>query len=27
MARAIDPGHWDRLAASFLLTGEEDAHA
>jgi glycine cleavage system H lipoate-binding protein len=26
MARAIDPDHWDRLAARFLLTGEEDSH-
>ena len=27
MARAIDPEHWDRLAARFLLTGEEQTHA
>jgi glycine cleavage system H lipoate-binding protein len=27
MARAIDPEGWDRLAARFLLTDEEDAHA
>jgi glycine cleavage system H protein len=25
MARAIDPEGWDRLAATFLLTGEEDS--
>jgi glycine cleavage system H lipoate-binding protein len=25
MARAIDPEAWDRLAATFLLTAEEDA--
>jgi glycine cleavage system H lipoate-binding protein len=27
MARAIDPDRWDRLAARFLLTAEEDADA
>jgi glycine cleavage system H protein len=27
MARAIDPQGWDRLAATLLLTAEEDAHA
>ena len=27
MARAIDPEQWDRLAARFLLTGEEQTHA
>ena len=27
MARAIDPDGWDRLAATFLLTAEEDDHA
>jgi glycine cleavage system H lipoate-binding protein len=27
MARAIDPEGWDRLAARFLLTGEENADA
>jgi len=27
MARAIDPEHWDELAAGLLLTGKEDRHA
>jgi glycine cleavage system H protein len=27
MARAIDPDRWDRLAATCLLTAEEDSHA
>lgn len=27
MARSIDPANWDRLAAGYLLTGEEDDHA
>src|SRR5512137_1162805 len=27
MARAIDPDGWDRLAATFLLTAEEESHA
>lgn len=27
MAKAIDPDGWDRLAASFLLTDEENTHA
>jgi glycine cleavage system H lipoate-binding protein len=27
MAKALDPDGWDRLAARFLLTGEEDVHA